>query len=131
MSDEKKVPAAKPAGAKPTKRGSAKRLGSADPAPQDGAAGALPEGAANPSELLDRPGHRERAMTQSVKVFYPAPPSGQLRCKEVGVREGKMVEADEEGVDQLVDLPGPVQVADSDRRINGIELKAGEKFILP
>lgn len=120
-------------GAKTKKKGEAKQLGSAAASPQGGAAGALPEGAAKPSELLERKGHAERALTRSVKVLAKGP-SGQLVARDIGVRdedgEPKMVEADKNGEDQLVDLPGPIQVAETERRINGIVLAPGESFIL-
>jgi hypothetical protein len=67
-------------------------------------------------------------VTQSVKVLY-TDGKGPLRCKEIGVREGKMVEADAEGKDQLVALPGPLLTSPTHQRINGIELAAGEQYI--
>lgn len=121
--------------AKSTKRAPAKPLGSAAAAPQGGAAGALPEGAANPPESQDKKGHAERAMTRSVKLFVSPGQGRPLTAKDAAVRKTDdgdfLVKADEDGEDQLVELPGPIQVADTARVINGIQLNAGEEFILP
>jgi len=93
---------------------------------QGGAAGGLP----GPSGQVPE---KTGALTRRVKVLFSID-RGPLRAREIGVRKDedgvdKMVEADGAGVDQLVDLPGPLEVSEAERRINGIELKAGEEFI--
>ena len=117
------------------KGGGSRGSGGKATAPQGEAAEALPEGAANPPESQDKKGHAERAMTRSVKLFASPGPGRPLTAKDAAVRKTDdgdfLVKADEDGEDQLVELPGPIQVADTARVINGIQLNAGEEFILP